>query len=47
MNKKWSYFAGASILAAYLLITHGAPLLPVVAGIAGVGMYLRRPSPTA
>lgn len=47
MNKRWSYFAGASLVAAYLLVTHGAPLLPVVAGIAGVAMYLRRPSTSA
>ena len=47
MNKKWGYFAGASLLAAYLLVTRGAPLVPVLAGIAGVALYLRRTSPTA
>ena len=46
MNKKWSYFAGASILAACLLITIGAPPLAVAAGICGVAMYLRRTSRT-
>ena len=32
----WKYFAGASILAAGLLIKLGAPLVAVAAGIAAV-----------
>lgn len=47
MNRKWSYFVGASIVAAYLLVTHGAPPMAVAAGIAGVALYLRRKSRTA
>jgi hypothetical protein len=47
MSKKWNYFIGASILAAYLLVTHGAPPLAVAAGIGGVALYLRRSSHTA
>ena len=43
---KWRYFAGASILAAYFLVSHGVPILPVIAGIGGVAMYLRRTSRT-
>lgn len=30
---KWTYFAGAAILAAYLLITNGAPPLAVLLGL--------------
>jgi hypothetical protein len=44
MSKKWSYFAAASLMVGYLLISHGAPMLAVVAGIAGVASYLRRTS---
>jgi hypothetical protein len=33
MNK-WKYFAGASILAVGLLIKAGAPLVPIVVGLA-------------
>jgi hypothetical protein len=44
MTRKWSYFMGASILAAYFLLTNGAPLLAVAAGIAGAALFLRRTS---
>jgi hypothetical protein len=47
MNKKWSYFTGAAILAAYILLSHGAPLLAVVAGIAGSALFVRRASRVA
>jgi len=47
MNKKWGYFAGAAILAAYLLVTHGAPPMAVAAGIAGSAMFMRRKSRAA
>ena len=47
MNKNWGYFAGASILVACLLLSHGVPVLAVVAGIGGVAMHLRRTSRAA
>jgi len=34
MTKKWSFFAAASVMAAFALITHGAPPLAVVIGVA-------------
>ena len=34
MTKKWSFFAAASVMAAFALITHGAPPLAVAVGIA-------------
>lgn len=30
---KWTYFAGAALLAAYLLLSHGAPPLAVLLGL--------------
>jgi len=47
MNKKWSFFAAASLMVGYLLVSHGAPLLAVVAGIGGAASFLRRTSTTA
>ncbi len=44
MKPKWSYFAGASILAAYFLLTNGAPPLAVLAGLSGAAMFMRRTS---
>lgn len=44
MKRNWSYFAGAAILASYLLISHGAPVLAVVAGIGGAASFMRRRS---
>lgn len=32
--KKWKYFLGASILAAGLVLKAGAPLVPIVLGLA-------------
>jgi hypothetical protein len=32
--KKWKYFLGASILAAGLALKAGAPLVPIVLGLA-------------
>ena len=46
MNRKWGYFAGAAIMASYFLLNAGAPPLAVVAGIAGVAMFMRRKSRT-
>jgi hypothetical protein len=34
MTKKWSFFAAASVMAGFALITHGAPPLAVAIGIA-------------
>jgi hypothetical protein len=34
MSNKWKYFLGASILAVGLLLKAGAPLFPVVLGLA-------------
>jgi hypothetical protein len=34
MTKKWSFFAAAALMAAYALITHGAPPIAVALGIA-------------
>lgn len=42
MKRKWSYFIGAAALAAYFLLTNGAPPLAVAAGIGGVAMFMRR-----
>lgn len=32
MKAKWNLFFGASLLAAYMLISHGIPIVPVFAG---------------
>jgi hypothetical protein len=39
---KWSYFVGAAILASYFLLKVGAPLMPVVAGLLGAALFMRR-----
>ncbi len=39
---KWSYFAGAAILASYFLLTNGAPPLAVLAGLGGAALFMRR-----
>jgi hypothetical protein len=44
MKLKWGYFAAASVLAAYFLLTVGAPPLAVAAGIGGVAMFMRHRS---
>jgi hypothetical protein len=41
---KWSYFAGAAILASYFLLTNGAPPLAVLAGLGGAALFMRRTS---
>ena len=46
MKYKWSYFIGAAVLAAYFLVTNGAPPLAVAAGICGAAMFVRRRSRT-
>jgi predicted membrane metal-binding protein len=42
MILRWRYFLGAVVLAAYLLITHGAPPAAVAAGIAGAALFMWR-----
>ena len=42
MNHKWSYFIGASALAAYFLLAAGAPLPAVAAGIGGAALFMKR-----
>jgi hypothetical protein len=32
MNFKWSFYFGAVVMAAYLLISRGVPIVPVLAG---------------
>jgi hypothetical protein len=44
MNRKWSWFAGAALFAAFILITKGAPPLPVAAGIGCAALLVRRNS---
>jgi hypothetical protein len=39
---KWRYYAGAAILIGALLIGKGAPPVPVLAGLFGVAMFMRR-----
>ncbi|MBZ5586459.1 MAG: hypothetical protein LAQ30_30590 [Acidobacteriia bacterium] len=47
MTLKWTYFLGASLLAAYFLLAAGAPLPAVAAGIGGAALFLRRKSRAA
>ena len=44
--KSWYYFFAAVFFASYLLLSNGAPFLPVIAGvaIAAVSMWLRMAS---
>jgi hypothetical protein len=45
MAMKWNLFMAAVFLTGYLLLSHGAPLLPVMAGAAtagGVGFIRRK-----
>jgi hypothetical protein len=46
MNKKWSYFLAASVLGGFALVTHGAPLAAVLAGIGGAALVMRLKSRT-
>lgn len=39
---RWRYYFGASILVAGLLLKRGAPPLAVLAGLAGVAVFMRR-----
>jgi uncharacterized protein (TIGR03382 family) len=42
MMWRWRYYIGAAILIGSLLISKGAPPAAVVAGLAGVAMFMRR-----
>jgi hypothetical protein len=42
MNGHLRYFVGAVILTAYFLLSQGAPLGAVLAGIAGAGLFMWR-----
>jgi hypothetical protein len=42
MTKNWRYFGGACVAAAIILLSNGAPLLPVLAGLGGATMFMRR-----
>ncbi len=44
MNRNWAYFFGASALAAYFLLTAGAPPMSVAAGLCGAALFLARKS---
>jgi len=39
---RWRYFVAAVLLAGLLLLTNGAPPMPVFAGIAGAAMFMWR-----
>jgi len=45
--KKWQYFIGASILAAGLLVKAGAPLVPIVLGLAVAAFLTWKNTPKA
>jgi hypothetical protein len=45
--KKWQYFIGASILAAGLLLKAGAPLVPIVLGLAVAAFLTCKKTPKA
>jgi len=44
MTTAWRYYIGAAILTSYLLLTHGAPLFAVIAGLAASAFLLFRRS---
>jgi len=44
MKWKWTYFAGAVILAAYFLLSAGAPPLAIAVGIGCAAWLTRRAS---
>jgi 4-hydroxybenzoate polyprenyltransferase len=45
---KWTFFTGAAVITAYLLLSHGAPWIAVLVGIAFAALFnwrsLHRPS---
>jgi hypothetical protein len=44
--KSWAYFSAAVFFASYLLLSNGAPFLPVLAGcaVAALSMWIRMAS---
>ena len=44
MTRKWRLFAGAVLLAGYLLLSRGAPPLAILGGIALAAMFTGRRS---
>lgn len=42
MNVKWSFYLGAAVLAAYLLISAGTPVVPVLAGCGLAALFTWR-----
>jgi hypothetical protein len=47
MKRKWSLFACAVLLAGYLLISNGAPPLPVICGIGLAAVFTARRTQSA
>lgn len=50
MNSKWNLYFAASLLGAYMLISHGIPIVPVLAGCALAALFtwrqiVRKPVP--
>jgi hypothetical protein len=43
MAIKWSYFLAACVLAWTVLLTHGAPLLPIAIGTVAAAFWTARP----
>jgi len=42
MKRKWSFFAGAVMLAAYILFISGAPPLAILCGIGFAAVFTAR-----
>jgi hypothetical protein len=42
MNLKWSFYFGAAMMAAYLLISRGVPIVPVLAGCGLAALFTWR-----
>jgi uncharacterized membrane protein len=47
MKRKWSFFAGAVILAGYMLLSYGAPPVAILIGIGLAAVYTGRISRAA
>jgi len=42
MNPKWNLFFAAALLGAYMLISHGIPIVPVLGGCALAALFTWR-----
>jgi len=42
MSSKWRFFSGAAIVVAYLLISHGVPVIPVLLGCGAAAIFTWR-----